>query len=267
MVFFAFPKETRKIRCSISMLTEISPVFATMLSDRWNQEKTDNVDDNKPDSQPDSNRTSRDRIVRLDDYVSFDQYSTFLLLMEVLYGLRQLNTLTVDQAAHIFYYAHKYEMTATENEIQKFLNRRMQYGIKNVPLNLAEVKEGIDFARVYGLDKFRNSLDKVKLALSTENVFQFWHLTTESEMKNLQEQIVDYAMKGCTPNKDWPLDLLVIVAERMQTLLRTVVTEAATLTECPRCQQLKQFYCRDCRIYDPARVSSVFRHLDVHIDY
>ncbi|XP_037046525.1 uncharacterized protein LOC119081596 [Bradysia coprophila] len=218
VVFFAFPNQKKKIRCSVSMLTEISPVFGAMLSTWWSQENPLHVDDTQPHSFV---THSQDKTIQLSDDVNFDQYSTFKLLIQILYGLRQMDSLTVEQATNIFFYAHKYEIKDAEDKIQKFLNERMESGMGQVPLSVAELTEGIEFAQLYHLDGFKKKLDQVKLAFDEENLtpFQFWDLSIKFEMKTLQDQIID-RMMNVAPKKDWPFDLLIAVTERLQTLMK-----------------------------------------------
>lgn len=222
VVFFAFPNQKKKIKCSISMLAEFSPVFEAMFSTRWIRENTDGVGDN----QPEMIATAQNKTIQLSDDVNFDQYSTFKLLLQILYGLRQMDSLTVDQATNIFHYAHKYEIKDVEDKIQKFLNERMESGMSKLPLTVAELTDGVEFAKMYHLDEFKQKLDQVKLAFDGENLnpFQFWDVATNFEMKTLQQQIVGHLVH-VAPNKDWPFDLLLAVTERLQAMLASMCCE------------------------------------------
>lgn len=215
-VSFAFPNEKRKIKCSISMLCEISPVFEAMFSARWSQEKSgDNqldsvlqqdetvkLDDNQLDLFP-----HQDKTVKLEDDVKFDQCHTFKLLMQILYGLRQINSLSVDQAIGVYFYTHKYQIKDVEDKIQKFLNERMESGLSKRPLSVKELKDGIEFAQMYQLDEFKNKLDRVKLAFDEVNPMQYMDLANQFEMKTLKKQVVDH-VKTIAPKEDWSPDIL-----------------------------------------------------------
>ncbi|KAG4073516.1 hypothetical protein HA402_000740 [Bradysia odoriphaga] len=255
VVFFAFPKQKKKIRCSVSMLTEMSPVFGAMFSTRWSQEKALEVDHTQLDSfvpHP------QDKTVQLSDDVNFDQYLTFKLLMQILYGLRQMDSLTVEQATNIFYYAHKYEIKDAEDKIQKFLNERMESGMGKVPLSVAELTEGIEFAQLYHLDGFKKKLDQVKLAFDEENLnpIQFWDLSTKFEMETLKQQIID-RMMIVAPKKDWPFDLLIAVTERLQALIEET-KKAVEGAKC-LCDKPYALYCANCAGWSvPMTLASIF---------
>lgn len=98
LIRFTFPYEKRKIKCSISMVSAASNVFKAMFSERWNQEKS--VDD----AQMVDQRNCYEKSIKLDDPVHFDEYLMFKLFVEILYGLRHVDSsLTVDQATGIYF--------------------------------------------------------------------------------------------------------------------------------------------------------------------
>lgn len=209
IVSFCFPNQKRKIKCSISMLTEISPVFEAMFSTRWCHEEE--VDDN----QLTVDAVSKDKTIELSDDVTFDQYLTFKLLMQIMYGLREPNSLTVDQATNVYYYSDKYQIKEVSDKVQKFLNQRMQSGISTHPLTVAEPAESITFAQLHKLADFKSKLDEVKLAFDEHNTIQFWDLTVKFEMKKLQEQVLDH-LKTVAPKNDYPPDLLIALVSDLQ---------------------------------------------------
>lgn len=67
IVQFAFPNQKSKIRCSISMLSQFSPVFEAMFSERWNEDKTI------------ASPASQKYVIQLND-----EFATFKLLTQIL---------------------------------------------------------------------------------------------------------------------------------------------------------------------------------------
>lgn len=241
IVFFAFPNQKKKIKCSISMLTEISIVFDAMFKNRWIKEETKDVDA----VQPQPIQPQQDKIIQLEDDVHFNQYSTFKLLMQILYGLRRMDSLTVDQATSVFYYAHKYDINDIEENIKKHLNERMESGMSKLPFTVSELTEGVEFAQTYHLDKFKKKLDEVKLDFDEENLnaIQFWDISIRFGMKMLQQQIVDHMMH-VPPKKEWPFDLLLAVTDQLQIKIERTA-EAVLEAKCS-CGELVNLYCDHC---------------------
>lgn len=235
VVFFAFPNEKRKIKCSISMLTEISPVFEAMFSTRWHQEKS--IDNQQLDS------ISQDKTIQLDDGVTFNQYLTFKLLMQILYGLRQIDSLSVDQATGVYFYANKYQIKDVAEKIKKLLNKRMETGISKSPFTFTELKQGIEFAQLYQLDDFKNKLDKVKLDFNGENPVQFWDLVNKFEMEALKQQLLHH-LKTIVPKADWGEDILLAVIGRLQAD-REDRKKTLEALKCD-CDQEYSLYCYEC---------------------
>ncbi len=237
IVRFAFPNQKRKIKCFIPMLKEISPVFEAMFSARWRQENV--ADDiNQPDQSEGIDTASQVKIIQLNDDVKFDQFAAFKLLMQILYGLKQLESLTVDQATDVYFYSHKYQIKEVNANIQKLLNERMESGMSNLPLSVAELSESVGFAQLYNLDEFKYKLDNVILAFDEDNPIQFWDLALKSNMKSLQEQVVDH-VKAIAPNKDWPLDLLLAIIGRLQ-------FDTQGTKKCVNCRVKRSMYCGKC---------------------
>lgn len=156
LIRFTFPDDNRKIKCSKSMLSEISPVFQKMFSETWLKETT----------------------IKLEDDVTFIQYSAFKLFLEIIYELRDINSLSVDDATAIFFYSHKYQVADIKNEIQDHLNKRMEAAsaVTRDPLSTAELNDGLQFAEMYQLEDFKKKLDKVKLGFDDNNPVQFYDL-------------------------------------------------------------------------------------------
>lgn len=171
IVRFAFSNEKRKIKCSISMLSEVSPVFETMFSSLWRNEKAAEVELD----------FHQEKTITLDDNVNFDQYVAFKLFMQILYGLHRIDSLSVDQASSVYFYSHKYEIKDIEERIQRFLNKRMESGMSQKPFSVTELKDGIEFAQGYQLDEFKDKLDQVKLAFDEENPIKFFDLANKFE--------------------------------------------------------------------------------------
>lgn len=193
LIRFTFPDDDRKIKCSKSMLSEISPVFKTMFNETWLKES----------------------IVKLEDDVTFHQYSIFKQFLEILYELRDVYSLKIDEATAVYFYSHKYEVIETTNKIQAHLNERMEAGISKDPLSVAELNDALQFASLYGLEDFKKKLDKVKLHFNDENPVEFYNLAVEFQMDLLKEQIVQH-LKIIEPKDNWTHELSNAVLKCLQ---------------------------------------------------
>lgn len=88
-----------------------------MFSGRWCQNANESVE--APNG---AEINDKEKIITLIDRVDFDQYLTFKSFMEILYGLRQIDS--IDQATTVYYYAHKYHVVDVEKKILEFLCER-----------------------------------------------------------------------------------------------------------------------------------------------
>ncbi len=163
------------------MLAEASPVFKVMFSSRWCHRRGNVL-----------YTVSQVKTIHLDDDVNFDRYVTFKLLMQILYGLKKVESLTGDQATDVYYYSNKYQIKNVSNYIQKFFDERAESGMPKHPLSVTELTQSIGFAQLYNMDGLKNKLDNVKLAFDEDNPIQFWNLATKFEMKKLQQQVLNH---------------------------------------------------------------------------
>lgn len=193
LIRFTFPDDNRKIKSSKSILSEISPVFEKMFSDTWLTEST----------------------IKLEDVVTFHQYSTFKLFLELVYELREVNSLSVDEATAVYFYSHKYEVIDTTNKIQTHLNQRMEAGVGKNPLSVAELNDGLEFAEMYQLEDFKQKLDKVKLDFDHDNPVQFFDLAVKFQLDTVKEQIIQH-LKTIEPQDNWTLEISNLVCKCLQ---------------------------------------------------
>lgn len=197
VIRFTFPDDTRKIKCAKSLLSEISPVFEKMFNETWLKES----------------------IIKLEDNVTFGQYSTFKLFLEIVYELREVTSLQVDEATAVYYYSHKYQVSDITNKIQQHLNQRMESGMSKSPFSLAELTDGLEFALTYQLAKFKNKLDKVKLEFNEENPIEFFDLADKFKLESLKQQVIDH-LKNIEPKESWTLQISNLVIKCLQKELR-----------------------------------------------
>lgn len=190
IIRFAFANDTRKIRCSKSFLSKISPVFQKMLSKTWLKEST----------------------IKLNDLaVAFDQYSTFKMFLEIAYEICDLRHLTTHQLKSAYYYAHKYEVIIAKTQIEAHLKHR----VGKKPLSMAELLDGLQFAEFYQVKNLRRKLSNVKVALDEKNARQFFDLAVEFNLYALKEQVIDH-LKTIEPNDTWTHEMSNSVVKSFQ---------------------------------------------------
>lgn len=177
LVEFTFPNETRKIKCSRSMLSNISEVFKTMLNEKWC------TDIKRPS-------------IELNDVVGFDQYVIFKMFVEIIYGIRHVSSMNFDQGIDIYFYAHKYDVKDVSDKIVKHL-----LGLQ-IPFSTTKLKNYIEFVRIYELIDFEKHLDNMNLALNLENHMEVYAIVKSSGLNKLKKQVVDY-LKTIEPKSDW----------------------------------------------------------------
>ena len=185
-----------KIKGYKSLLSQMSPVFETMFSENWN-----------------------DSVVIMDDPVDFDQFEAFRLFLAVGYKLKNVDSLAVEDATRVYFYAHKYQMDALIKEIENFLKTRVDKGISKVPFEFAEMRECVKLAELYSLGDLKKQLDKVKVFIDDGNVLGLYEFGLDHGMEKLVEQIVKYLEFKPVGDK-WPRDLMARVMEQNQKSLK-----------------------------------------------
>ena len=189
-------RKVRKIKGHKSLLVEVSPVFKTMFSENWDQSE-----------------------VEMDDPVDFDQCDAFRLFMAVVYELKKLDTLAVEDATRVYFYAHKYQMEPLIKKLRKVLTDRMTQGVSSKPYTVSELTESIKMAELYSLNDFKTNLDGVKLDINDKNALELYEITEDHGLKKLQEQVVKYLDKKPI-DESWPFGLIVKVVERHREQLK-----------------------------------------------
>lgn len=193
-VRFTFPNEERKIKCSINMLSEVSPVFKTMFSETWCPQTSS---------------------VKMGDLVQFDQYLTFKLFVGIVYGMYEADSLSVTQATDVYFYSHKYQVEAVSKNILQYLNKRMNPGMSTKPFSVDELKVALDFYKYNGLEVFKKKLDEVILAVDKDNSMSFFKLANEFGMNKLKMQVIGF-LKTIEPNENWQPEVLCLAVMDLQ---------------------------------------------------
>lgn len=193
-----FPNEEKRIKCSISILSEVSPIFKAMFSGRWCQNANASLETINGAEFNDT-----EKIMKIIDLVDFDQYLTFKSFMEILYGLRQIDS--IDQAMAVYYYAHKYHVADVEKKILKFLCERMGSECQ-FEVSADDIQEVIKFVHVYQPDELIKMLDQITPALNEENALKYFELATQYEMTALKKEVVSYMAK-VPPSENWTTEV------------------------------------------------------------
>lgn len=184
IVKFVFERNGGKIiRGLKSLLVTQSPAFKAMFKKEWYK-----------------------GAIHMKDDVSFDEadiFSRFILLVSKVLKVSQLS---VHVACACYFYAEKYQVTDLKSDILKqIITTRKRFTIK-------DITECLDIARLYELNFFKVHLYRVKLALSDENVTNFYQICSENGMDGLVKQVVTFLCHKPL-NKSWPFDLINLVIE------------------------------------------------------
>lgn len=193
LVRFTFVGHEKKIKCHKSILAEKSEVFKTMFGANWTENGS----------------------VEMDDAVEFEQYEMFKLFIELLYEIRNTDSLTLYEATAIHFYAHKYQISDLTEKILTKLNIIVESGIMVEPFTVEELKEGLQFGQLYELHEFNEKLDLVQLAFSVDDPHEFFSLAKEYQKENLKEQVIDY-LKTVPPDDTWTLEVSHLVVAALQ---------------------------------------------------
>ncbi len=194
-VRFSFPNETRQIKCSISLLSEVSPVFKTMFSEKWCSQK----------------------IIKMDDHVQFDQFLTFKLFIDIIYGLTKEDALSVGQAVNVFFYSDKYQVDAMKDRIHCFIADKIEIGW----ISTTELEEVYNFIKLFQFDDLIKSLDNMELDLDAENSYEFYKLADKMQLPQMKEQVIVYC-ETLQPDPKWGCDFLCLVVNNLQRKIQTL---------------------------------------------
>lgn len=195
-VIFLFPNE-KKLKCSSVLLSKVSPVFEKMFSETW--------------------RGDQNNVIKMDDkvngYDNFDQYTVFKSFLAILYGLCDINSLSLSEPMKIYYYSNKYRMELLSEAILEDIGMKIAMKI----FSPIELKEVFNFVGLFELDHLANILETSKLNLTEENCQEFYELTTTYAFTDLQRQVVDYCSGGTIkPNQEWTPEFLCAIIENLQ---------------------------------------------------
>lgn len=187
-VTFTFLKDERTIKCSRLILCEISPVFQVMFSATWFQNKSS---------------------VELNDAVTFDQYETFNLFVEIVSGKLQISSLDFEHIAAVYYYVDKYQVSNIADAIIKFLAKTMR-------ISVSEFRNLVEFAQTYQLKDFLRQLDnQVEPILYKKDSIKFFELAKKFKMDMLKERIIQ-RLKSFEPRGYWTPEVTRSVIRALQ---------------------------------------------------
>lgn len=189
IVRFSFPNQNRQIKCSICLLSKVSPVFEAMFTENWHTKKT----------------------VKMDDFVQFNQFLTFRLFVNMLYGLLEFNSLTIGDATNAFFYSHKYQVEIVNDRILSFLHHKVAIG----SLSLIEFRVLLDFAQLFNLTHLMAKLDHFDLKLDVDNCYELYQLADQMNLKKIKQRVIGYCVT-VQPKAEWSSEFLCLVIASMQ---------------------------------------------------
>lgn len=180
--------QIRKLKGYKSLLSKVSPVFNTMFNDYWDKSEFE-----------------------MNDPVDFDQFEIFHLFLEIIYGLTGVDTLTVNQAICVHYYAHKYQVDPLIEKIQGILTN---YAKIRVTISVTELIDSIKMAELYSLNEFKEQLNSVKLNIKNQSdALLVYKTCMDHNLKGLIAQVVSFLQSK--PVEDyWPRNLIIYVLEK-----------------------------------------------------
>lgn len=161
-----------------------------MFSEKWRQEK---------------------QTVKIDDFGTFDQYSTFKLFVEILYGICDVDSLTLAEATQVYFYSHKYQVEVVTDSIVEYLHQRINNASR--PFSVNELEILLYFTQMYELDDVKKNVVHVKL--DEETSMKFFHLANEYKMNPLKEKVINYLMT-IEPKEEWEPEVLCAVIRNFQ---------------------------------------------------
>lgn len=192
-VIFTFPDE-KKLKCSMSLLSEVSPVFKIMFGEVWFQgKKTVEMNDS------------------VDGFDNFDQYTVFKLFLNILYGLCDVDTLTFSQATEVYFYSHKYQVDIVNEGLLSNIGDKIDVGSPST----TELKDLFHFVQLFELDELEERLDVLELDLDEENCYEFYGLAKKMDLHALEQQVINYC-GSIEPDTDWAPEFLCLVIKTLQ---------------------------------------------------
>lgn len=209
--------EVRKIIGYKSFLSKMSPVFEKMFSENWNQSE-----------------------FVMDDQVDFNQLEVFQLFMELVCGLANVDTLTINQIICVHFYAHKYLMDPLIAKILEVLTNRTK---SEETFSVTEFIDSIKMAELYSLNEFKKQLNKVKLDITSQSdAIKAYNICIDCNMnQNVIRQVVSYMESQ--PVNDWPINLVIRVLESNQTKLMITKSSLENVERKLKEFQNKTLYC------------------------
>lgn len=148
----------------------------------------------------------------------FDQHAVFKLFLNIIYGLCDVNSLTISQATDVYYYADKYQVDIVKNLILDFIKQKIGVGHAST----TDLNSLYQFVKLYDFDSDSDSdlglliqLDEMNINLDDENCYEFYKLADVMELHAMKRKVIDYCA-AVEPNKKWAPEFLCEVIENLQ---------------------------------------------------
>lgn len=193
IIRFVFDNELRKIKAYKSLLSEMSQVFKSMFNDR--QDKFE---------------------FKINDPVAFDQFEMFNLFLEIVYGLTDVDTLTVDQAIGVHFYAHKYQIDSLCEMIREILTKK---SVIDKIFSVTQFIDCIQMAELHSWNDLKEQLKNVKLNIKNQSdgllIYKVCMDHNTINSGSLIGQVASF-LAAETVNDHWPRDLVIRVLEQLR---------------------------------------------------
>lgn len=150
------------------------------------------------------------KTIEVNDYVDFNQFDAFKRFIYIIYGLHDVGPLTIVQACNVFFYADKYDVKLLKAKVLTFLKEKMTRRC----LSINELARIFFFDEKYELG-IKTVLDGARLALSENNVVEFYQMADELKLARMKGRIIDFSI-NIEPKQNWPTDFLCAVIEGLK---------------------------------------------------
>lgn len=190
IVRFVFENELYKIKAYKSLLSEISPVFKDIFNDCQGKFE-----------------------FKMNDSVAFDQFEIFKLFLEIIYGLTDVDTLTIDQAICVHFYAHKYQIHLLCEMIREIMTKK---GVIGKTFSVMQFIHTIQMTELHSWNDLKDQLKNIQLNIKDQSeALSIYKTCMDHNMQSLIGQVVSFLVAE-TVNDHWPRDLVIRVLEQLR---------------------------------------------------